>query len=610
MEDTVVSPVHPPVHVLPAPRSLELSDDGFSLLRSTPLHFQAGTAEGAGILAQKLRDGLGWTASAEPLPAGERADAAVVGAITLLLDPDQDLGPEGYTLDSAPEGVVLRAATRLGVLHAVRTLLQLLPPRVMDPEGALWGCDDAALAVVPGTRIEDAPRWAHRGVMIDVARSFLPVEDLLRVVDAVSLLKINVLHLHLVDDQGWRLEITNEGRAEDDTHDYTRLAEVSGRTAVALPAWNGRPGRTGWYTQEDYRRILAFCHARGMEVIPEIDLPGHVGAALHALPGLCTPGSSHTATPEKPAAPADRGIVVGYSYLDPHAPATRSFLRHVLTQVMDLDPEGRRVHLGGDEPWAMADRYGVGPGSAYAELLTWAFDVVREHGRVPIGWNEAWSAQPEQPAQPAQPAQPGGPESGGAGRPAGAVGTPEDTDGAHAPMQLQVWDVRGEESAAGQRQAAERGARFIMSPSRHAYLDMIWDAHAPLGLDWAGVVDLSAARDWDPTEIVDTVGETSIEGVEATLWSETARGVEDVETLLLPRLLGTAEVGWCQALPADASERARALDGFTHRCAAYGARLRAAGTRFVLLPGVPWRQAGPDYPAVAAEQDAAREARS
>ncbi|WP_167202344.1 family 20 glycosylhydrolase [Actinomyces respiraculi] len=596
MEDTVVSPLSPPVHVLPAPRSFEVSEAGFTLLRTTPLLFQAGTEDSAVTLAQKLRDGLGWPSSAERLPVvGNRAGAPVAGALTLLLDPEQDLGPEGYTLDSTPEGIVLRAATRLGALHAVRTLLQLLPQRVMDPEGALWGsADDEVLAVVPGAHIEDAPRWSHRGVMIDVARSFLPVDDLLRVVEAVSLLKINVLHLHLVDDQGWRLEITNEGRAEDDTHDYTQLTEVSGRTAVALPAWNGRPGRTGWYTQEDYRRILAFCHSRGMEVIPEIDLPGHVGAALHALPGLCTPGSSHTSTPEEPTAPADCGIVVGYSYLDPHAPATRAFLRHVLTQVMDLDPEGRRVHLGGDEPWAMADRYGAGPGSAYAELLTWACEVVRGHGRVPIGWNEAWSAQPAQSLPSAQPAQ-------------SAVGTPGD---AAASMQLQVWDVRGEESAEGQRLAAERGARFIMSPSRHAYLDMIWDAQAPLGLDWAGVLDLSAARDWDPVGSVEAVGESSIEGVEATVWSETARGVEDVETLLLPRLLGTAEVGWCQALPEDGSERALTLDGFAHRCAAYGARMRAAGTRFVLVPGVPWRQAGPDYPKVAAEQDAARAARS
>ncbi|WP_250707905.1 family 20 glycosylhydrolase, partial [Actinomyces sp. 217892] len=274
--------------------------------------------------------------------------------------------------------------------------------------------------------------------------------------------------------------------------------------------------------------------------------------------------------------------IVGFSYLDPRAPATRAFLRHVLTQVMDLDPEGRRVHLGGDEPWAMAERYGIGPGSAYAELLTWACEVVRERGRVPVGWNEAWSAQPVGPA----------PEEAG------------------TPPQLQVWDVRGQEAAEGQRLAVQQGARLIMSPCKHAYLDMAWDAQAPLGLDWAGVLDLGAARDWDPAGLLEGVGEPGIEGVEATLWAETARGVEDVEALLLPRLLGTAEVGWCRALPEGPDGRARALDGFMRRCAAHGARMRAAGTHFVLVPGVPWREAGPRYAQVIAEQEAARRARS
>ena len=578
MEDTTLAPLVPPVRVVPAPRSLELRPAGFTLRRSTPLLCQEGAEEAAGMLALRLRTGLGWSGGVEPLPQAHEPSGPA-GALVLLLDAQAGLRPEGYTLDCAPTGVVLRAQTRVGLLNAVRTLLQLLPPRVMDPGGAAWGPGDAEeLALVPGARVEDAPCWAHRGVMIDVARSFLDVDELLRVVETVSLLKINVLHLHLVDDQGWRLEITNEGRAAHDPHDYTLLTQVSGRTAVTQSAWSGRAGRPGWYTQEDYRRIVAFCRSRGVELVPEIDVPGHVGAALHALPGLCTPGSSHESVPQAPTAPADGSIIVGFSYLDPHAPATRAFIRHVLTQVMDLDPEGRRVHLGGDEPWAMAECYGMGPGSAYAELLSWACEVVRERGRVPVGWNEAWSAQ----------------------------GGDQDPLGGATPMQLQLWDVRGEEAAAGQRRAAEQGARFIMSPCTHAYLDMAWDEQAPLGLDWAGVLDLRAARDWDPASLVEGVGRSCVEGVEATLWAETARGVEDVEMLLLPRLLGTAEVGWSPGLPVGEAEHARAMEDFLGRCAAHGARMRAAGTCFVLLPEVPWRQAGPQWGQLVAEQEETR----
>src|SRR5699024_7152462 len=121
----------------------------------------------------------------------------------------------------------------------------------------------------------DWPEYEYRGLMIDVARSFLTVEEMKQIIDFATLTKVSRLHLHLSDDQGWRIEITNDGRDEGDTIDYTRLTAVSGATAMTERGYQDEPGRTGFYTQDDYKEIAAYAAARHITVIPEIDLPGH-----------------------------------------------------------------------------------------------------------------------------------------------------------------------------------------------------------------------------------------------------------------------------------------------------------------------------------------------
>ncbi|WP_223907297.1 family 20 glycosylhydrolase [Actinomyces capricornis] len=573
--------------LLPAPSRLEhTSGAPFLLTPITPLRCQAACAQEAEQLAELLRNGLGWCGRVEhdqpepepgpPLQAGGEPTGDALPALRLDLDEQIPGGPEAYALSARADGLELRGASPSGVLQGVRTLLQLLPRRVMAADGATWAAcpptgaqdgravDEApgeagVLARIPPLSIEDAPRFGHRGLMLDVARSFLGVEDVCAIVEAAGRYKINVLHLHLVDDQGWRLEITNEGRAEGDTIDYTRLTAVSGRTAVSAEGYGQRPGVGGFYTREDYRRILDFCRSRHVEVIPEIDLPGHAGAALHAIPELCTPGSSYAGTPQAPTAPADGSTEVGRSYLDPHSPATLVFLRHVLTQVAGLDPHGRTIHLGGDEPYAMAHRYGAQEGSPYAGLLAAAQEMVRELGREPMGWNEAVSAGPR--------------------------------------GILQVWNPEPQVARA-LRQAVGQGSRLVMSPVTHAYVDLKYDPSSPLGLTWAGSLEVPQARSWDPARILEGVGAEAIDGVEATLWGETVRSRQDAEWLLFPRLLALAEVGWCiEPFPAaggqDAAAPGRSLEDFLARCAAHGPRLAAAGTRFHATSTVPWGQYGP-----------------
>ncbi|VEG27568.1 beta-N-acetylhexosaminidase [Actinomyces howellii] len=555
MIDSAVDAPCDPTTILPRPRRLNAGQGTLELRRTTPLLCAHGTEPAAEWLAQRLRDGLGWGAGADLLPL--RAPGPQGCAVRLVLDPRAGDGPEDYRLRIDAQGVEVSGAGAPGVMHGARTLLSLLPPRALAADGASWSPapaeGDPVIARLPHLLVEDGPRLGYRGLMLDVARSFLPVAEVCAIVEAAALAKINVLHLHLVDDQGWRLEITNDGREPGDTIDYTALTRVSGATAVAGGGYAGRPGRTGWYTQADYRRIVAFCRSRCVEVVPEIDVPGHVGAALHAVPELCTPGSSHAATPEQPVAPVDGSTAVGRSYLDPGSPATLRFLRHVLGQVAALDPAGRRIHLGGDEPWAMAERYGIGPGSPYAELLRSAQRIVRELGREPMGWNEAVSA---------------GPQAG----------------------VLQLWHAGTQERAALAR-AAQEGARFVMSPSTRTYLDQKYDASSPIGLTWAGAVDVPAARDWDPDEQLEGLTPGAVIGVEAPLWSETVRSRADAEWLIFPRLLATAEVGWSPVTtPGDRQEETEA---FLRRCAAWGPRMAAMGTSFHRAGSVPWADYGP-----------------
>lgn len=310
-------------------------------------------------------------------------------------------------------------------------------------------------------------RFEWRGVMLDVARHFFGPDDVKRFIDTIAPLELNRLHLHLTDDQGWRLEITS----------WPKLAEVGGRTAVG-----GRPG--GFYTQAEYLDLVAYAAEREITIVPEIDMPGHVNAALVAYPELAPAGVE----------PAPyTGIDVGFSTLDATNELTYTFVDDVLREVAALTP-GAYIHIGGDE--AAATRP-----DDYALFMMRVFELVRSHGKLAIGWEEIAKVP----------------------LPPGAI--------------VQHW--KDEELA---RAAVEQGARVLMSPATRTYLDMKVDATTRLGLEWAGYVSVRDASNWDPATQVAGVTEDDVIGVEACLWSETLETFEDVEYMAFPRLVGVAGV--------------------------------------------------------------------
>ncbi len=332
--------------LIPMPLQLEVvGGPPFVFTSRTPLVVEPGDAEArrvAGLLVEVLRT------SDEGAPPVVEAETTTPSVRLLTQSTRDDLGAEGYQLSVSAQGVTLTAAAPAGLFYGVQTLRQLMPPRV-----EYTAARHRPLAV-PAVEVTDRPRFAWRGMMLDVARHFFGVEDVERVVDLMALYKLNRLHLHLSDDQGWRIEIP--GRPA--------LTEVGGRTEVG-----GGPG--GFYTTSDYDRIVRYAAERFVTVVPEVDLPGHTNAALASVPELNCDGVA----PEPYT-----GIRVGFSSVCVDREATYAFVDDVVRELAARTP-GDEVHLGGDEVREL-------PPTDYARFVARAQAIVRRHGKRFVGWDE------------------------------------------------------------------------------------------------------------------------------------------------------------------------------------------------------------------------------
>jgi hexosaminidase len=472
--------------VVPAPVSATAAAGvTFTLRADAPIVSTPGSDDAARVGAY-LADLI---SAPKPHPAAERAD----GGIAVVIDPA--LADEAYQLDIDARGVTIRAGTGAGLFWGVQTLRQLMPTK--------------APFVLPGGRISDRPRFAYRGVMLDVARHFFGVADVERVIDLAAMYKINYLHLHLSDDQGWRIAVDA----------WPRLSTYGGGTEVG-------DGTGGFYTKDDYRKIVAYAAARYVTVVPEIDLPGHTNAALASYPELNCNGV---------APPRYTGNLVGFSSLCATNDATYRFLDDVFGELAALTP-GPYLHIGGDEASTLSQQN-------YATIVTRAQEIVARHGKVAVGWHDLANA------------------------PLGASTV------------LQFW--RPTSDAEAVIAAANAGHRVIMSPANRAYLDMKYDAHTRIGLSWAGTISVQAAYDWDPARLIRGVDEPAVLGVEAPLWTETVTTVDDIEYMMFPRLAAIAEIGWSPLATHDWS-------AFRSRLAAQGPRWQALGVDFARADGVAW----------------------
>ncbi|GGV73505.1 MULTISPECIES: beta-N-acetylhexosaminidase [Streptomyces] len=488
--------------VIPAPAAVRPGGSPYRITAATRIRVDGGEeARRVGTyLADILRPSTGY-----PLPLVTSGPAGI--RLKLAEGP---YGTEGYRLDSRPAGVTITAAAPAGLFHGVQTLRQLLPPAVekRTPQPGPW--------LVAGGTVEDRPRYAYRGAMLDVARHFLTVEQVERYIDEIALYKFNTLRLHLSDDQGWRIAIDS----------WPRLATYGGSTQVG-----GGPG--GYYTKDDYREIVRYAASRYLEVVPEIDMPGHTNAALASYAELNCDGV---------APPLYTGTSVGFSSLCVDKDITYTFLDDVIREVAALTP-GRYLHIGGDEAHSTSHE-------DYVTFMDRVQPIVATYGKTVIGWHQLTATTPAE----------------------GAL--------------VQYWgtDSTSDSEKEQVARAARNGTGVILSPADRIYVDMKYTPDTPLGKSWAGYVEVQRSYDWDPGSYLPGVPASAVKGVEAALWTETLSTSDELDYMAFPRLPGAAELGWSPAATHD-------WDTYKVRLAAQAPRWDALGIGYYRSPQVPWPSA-------------------
>ncbi|WP_165845778.1 family 20 glycosylhydrolase [Streptacidiphilus pinicola] len=325
------------ITIVPLPDVVTAGSGGsFTVTASTPVRAKGGAdaQAAASVVAVQLH-----------LPTAGGSGSG----ITFRLDPAAGTRPEGYRLTSGSSGVLITARDGAGLFYGGQTLRQLL---VVDGRSS----------TVQSLQIDDSPRYAYRGAGLDVARHFFTVAQVEQYIDEMALYKFNHLHLHLTDDQGWRIAVSSR----------PRLTSVGAGTEVG-----GGPG--GSYTAADYRAIVRYAAARHVTVVPELDLPGHTNAAIVSYPELACPGD--------PTAVPYTGIGVGFSRVCTSKESTYRFVDDVVAAVAELTP-GPLIHLGGDETKTLAP-------ADYQAFMRRAIAVGRAHGKQVVAWDEAAADRPD-----------------------------------------------------------------------------------------------------------------------------------------------------------------------------------------------------------------------
>ncbi len=484
--------------LIPKPARIAAREGRFSLAPGMRIH-----APGASSIVDLIRPAIRSRFGFDLRPAEEEA------SIRLELDPDaREIDPDGYVLSIEPRSLRLRASTRPGLFHGAQTILQLLPDSAREAPD-LACCE-----------IADHPRFRWRGLHLDVSRHFFDAERILEAIDWCAMHKLNVLHWHLTDDQGWRLPIES----------FPRLVEVGSRRLEP----DGSVHR-GAYALDDIRRVIAHAARRFVEIVPEIEMPGHARAAIAAYPELSCEG-------EPLPVPSEWGIFD--DVLCAGSDSALDFARRVLDEVSGIFP-GRFVHIGGDEcpkaRWAECPRCrarmaaeGIGD---LGNLQGWFTSRVGKHleslGKRMIGWDEILS-------------------------------------GGSLPPDAAVMSWRG---FRGGIDAVHRGHDVVMSPTDHCYFDYYQGPPESEPPAFPRELPLEKVYAFDPVPPgIDHASRTRILGGQANVWTERIPTWAHLQYMVFPRLCAMAEVLWSPAETRD-------FDDFVRRLRRQEQRLDALGIR-------------------------------
>jgi len=469
-----------------------MGEGTFILSPSTLIATDNASQHAAEYLADNLGLAIGSTSS-------NPASSTSATTIRLRIDPSQKLPAEGYTISICEGSAELAGKDYHGVFYAVQTFLQMLPP-------ANYSSKLIAPLTIPCQSIEDYPAYSYRGVMLDVARAFMSVDEVKRYIDNLSRHKINILHWHLTDDEGWRIEIKA----------YPALTQVGAWRGPGLPilpvygAWDRRYG--GYYTQDQISDIVEYARRRAVEIIPEIDLPGHSRAAAMALPQILCGGK------------IDTTLTAGYDRRDVWCIGNEKnydILATILKEVAALFPS-KYLHIGGDEVgltglWGWRDcpdcralmkakRY-TKPSQLEGYFMRRVSDIVRSLGKTPCAWDEA-------------------------------------ADDGHIGKDARIYAWHDIKRTIG---ALSRGYKTVVMPAQYFYIDMKQSPEEP-GAMWAAIIDTRRLYAFDPGGMGLTAAQKAcMIGFEGALWGETILPQPSWyrDYMSYPRICALAETAWC-----------------------------------------------------------------
>lgn len=333
--------------LIPTPVSLQPLEGTFQITDQTQFYIGEKAQKATAEFMDRLLTATGFNLTTKPIPS-ETPSKGVVIKIS-----DEVEHEEGYTLKVDANKVVLQASSEAGIYRGLQTLSQLLPPAIVvnQVSPVEW--------LIPAVEIEDYPLYEYRAAMLDVARHFFSVEDVKKYIDYIAAYKMNNLHLHLTDDQGWRIEIKS----------WPELTGIGASTQVG-------GGEGGFYTQEQYKEIVQYAADRYITVIPEVDMPGHTNAALASYPELnCDDKAPDPYT----------GIEVGFSTLCIDKDITYEFINDVIKELAAITP-GEYIHIGGDESHSTKP-------DDFISFMEKVQQITKDHGKKAIGWDEISNAQ-------------------------------------------------------------------------------------------------------------------------------------------------------------------------------------------------------------------------
>lgn len=502
------------VAIVPTPLSMEKGTGSFTFGPNTVITVPTEEQKPvAGLFASLFTRSAGFTPKVQ---VGTEGD--------VCLELDKNLPEDAYEMQVSSGQIRVKASDSKGLFYGLQNLRLLLPPAIESSTA-----QDTVEWTVPEMTVKDAPRFGYRGFMLDVSRYFLPKEELLRMIDCMALLKLNRLHLHLTDDNGWRLEIKK----------YPKLTEVGAwkvdRQHLPFPERRnpkrGEPATVGgYYTQADMKEIIAYAADRQIEIIPEIDIPAHSNAALASYPEYACPVVKDFI-----------GVIPGLGGKNAEIifcggnEKTYEFLQDVLDEVIALFPS-RYIHLGGDEatktnwkkcPLCQArirEEHLADEEALQGYFMGRMSDYVRSKGKEVMGWDELTNSK-----------------------------LPED---------VIVFGWQGFGNAA--LKAAEQGHRFVMTPARVAYLIRYQGPQWFEPLTYFGNNTLKGLFDYEPVqEGWKPEYEKLLMGVQASMWTEFCNKPEDVFYLVFPRLAALAEIAWVPKNQKDWNVFLKGLDNYT-----------------------------------------------